>query len=209
VAHFSLKKKVQKKRSDRVATEKKLIDTAIKLFSKAGYESTSVHTIANQSGINVSLISRYFGDKGGLLNALAEDAFAEIQERVHDYPPQENLFDELSEYAKAEFKAFLIDQELTTILIQQSITNKDFRKKLKNLFDKNQLDPFLLKRLQRLKSSGKIDKKVKLEDLQLGIGFQFFSQFILGKLILNLQDDEILDLIALYVTMICERVSID
>jgi AcrR family transcriptional regulator len=46
--------------------KQKLIQTARLLFSQKGFEGTSTRDIARESGLNISLISYYFGGKEGL-----------------------------------------------------------------------------------------------------------------------------------------------
>jgi AcrR family transcriptional regulator len=47
-----------------------IIDTAEKLFAGKGYDGTSVRDIAEEAGVNVAMISYYFGSKEKLLEAL-------------------------------------------------------------------------------------------------------------------------------------------
>ncbi|MBM4250555.1 MAG: TetR/AcrR family transcriptional regulator [Deltaproteobacteria bacterium] len=49
-----------------------LIDAAIKLFAERGFDGTTTRDIADASGLNISLISYYFGGKDGLLQAALE-----------------------------------------------------------------------------------------------------------------------------------------
>ena len=47
-----------------------IIDAAEKLFADKGFEGTSVRDIADEAGVNVAMISYYFGSKEKLLEAL-------------------------------------------------------------------------------------------------------------------------------------------
>ena len=47
-----------------------IINTAERLFADTGYEGTSVRDIAEEAGINVAMISYYFGSKEKLLETL-------------------------------------------------------------------------------------------------------------------------------------------
>lgn len=51
-------------------TRMKVINAAIKLFHMNGYSGTSVRAIASEAGVNVALVSYYFGGKKGLLEFL-------------------------------------------------------------------------------------------------------------------------------------------
>jgi len=47
-----------------------LIETAERLFATKGFEGTSVRDIAQEAGINIAMISYYFGSKEKLLEAI-------------------------------------------------------------------------------------------------------------------------------------------
>lgn len=49
-----------------------IIQSATKLFSAKGFEGTSVRDIARDAGVNVAMISYYFGSKEKLFEALVE-----------------------------------------------------------------------------------------------------------------------------------------
>lgn len=51
-------------------TKEKIIETAGELFSKFGFQGTSVREIASQSGVNVAAISYHFGHKHNLYWAI-------------------------------------------------------------------------------------------------------------------------------------------
>jgi len=65
-----------------VDSRKKLIDTAVELFSKKGFHAVSVREICNQAKLNISLISYYFSGKEGLLVAALEELTKGQLERV-------------------------------------------------------------------------------------------------------------------------------
>ncbi|WP_329602887.1 forespore capture DNA-binding protein RefZ [Terrilactibacillus tamarindi] len=52
-----------------------VIRSAIRLFNMSGYTGTSVRAIANDAGVNIALISYYFGGKKGLLEYLMSSFF--------------------------------------------------------------------------------------------------------------------------------------
>ena len=54
-------------------TKMKVAEAAIDLFMTKGYNGTSVRAIANRAGVNVALISYYFGGKKGMLEHLIND----------------------------------------------------------------------------------------------------------------------------------------
>jgi AcrR family transcriptional regulator len=57
------------RRRDAARTRKALLDAASRRFAVDGYASTTVRDIADDAGVNVALINRYFGSKEGLFEA--------------------------------------------------------------------------------------------------------------------------------------------
>ncbi|HEV7229926.1 MAG TPA: TetR family transcriptional regulator [Bacteroidia bacterium] len=57
-----------------MSTDKRehILDTAQELFSQHGFEGTSVRVLANAAGVNVAMISYYFGSKEKLFQAMIE-----------------------------------------------------------------------------------------------------------------------------------------
>jgi TetR/AcrR family transcriptional regulator len=53
-----------------------LIKVATPLFAEKGFNGVSVREIANSAGVNVSMISYYFGGKEGLYGAVLNEQFA-------------------------------------------------------------------------------------------------------------------------------------
>lgn len=56
-----------------------LITIATPLFAEKGFKGVSVREIASVAGVNVSMISYYFGDKEGLYGAVLNEQFAVLQ----------------------------------------------------------------------------------------------------------------------------------
>jgi AcrR family transcriptional regulator len=55
-----------------------IIRTAEALFAQKGYDGSSVRDIAEAAGVNIAMISYYFGSKEGLIKALFEERTADI-----------------------------------------------------------------------------------------------------------------------------------
>jgi len=59
-----------------------IINTAESLFASKGYDGTSVRDIADEAGINIAMISYYFGSKEKLMQALIEERTDQVRLRV-------------------------------------------------------------------------------------------------------------------------------
>jgi AcrR family transcriptional regulator len=74
--------------------QSQLLEIAETLFSKKGYDGTSVRDIAETAGINTAMISYYFGSKEKLMEEIFERKSMNIREKV-DFLLKENSLDPL------------------------------------------------------------------------------------------------------------------
>lgn len=68
-----------------------LLDSAELLFSKKGYDGTSVRDIAEAAGINTAMISYYFGSKEKLMEEIFERKSLNIREKVDNLLKDDTL----------------------------------------------------------------------------------------------------------------------
>jgi AcrR family transcriptional regulator len=52
-----------------VATRRRVLDAARRIFAARGYEQTTIRAVAAEAGIDPSMVMRYFGSKAGLFAA--------------------------------------------------------------------------------------------------------------------------------------------
>ena len=64
------------------SSRERLLSAAKRLFAAQGYEQTATSAIARAAGTSESQLMRYFGGKSGLLEALFEDAWVDLNRRV-------------------------------------------------------------------------------------------------------------------------------
>lgn len=60
----------------------KIMLAGSKLFAKQGFEGTSTRDIAKESGVNLSLISYYFGGKEGLYQTVLNESAEQFKVRI-------------------------------------------------------------------------------------------------------------------------------
>ncbi len=73
---------------DQESSRSRLLRAAKRLFALQGYEQTATSAIAREAGTSESQLMRYFGGKVGLLDALFNDGWAQINERVRKVAQQ-------------------------------------------------------------------------------------------------------------------------
>ena len=75
---------VRHHRRDAANTRRLLLEAARRRFAHQGYAATTVREIADDAGVNVALISRYFDSKEGLFEACLPTAVDELTHAVGD-----------------------------------------------------------------------------------------------------------------------------
>jgi AcrR family transcriptional regulator len=71
-----------KQKRDAVATKAKIISSARFLFSKYGYDATTIDDIARESGCNKALLYYYFKNKAGLYEEVMSGIFDAVYDAV-------------------------------------------------------------------------------------------------------------------------------
>src|SRR4051794_36587391 len=64
---------------DAAKTRQLLLDAALRRFASDGYAATTVRDIADDAGVNVALISRYFESKEGLFEVCLTTAVDDLR----------------------------------------------------------------------------------------------------------------------------------
>jgi AcrR family transcriptional regulator len=70
---------VQRRRRNAARTRQLLLEVARTRFARDGYATTTVRDIADDAGVNVSLINRYFTSKEGLFEACLATAVNDVR----------------------------------------------------------------------------------------------------------------------------------
>ncbi|MBC7629152.1 TetR/AcrR family transcriptional regulator [Ferruginibacter sp.] len=89
-----------------------IIETAERLFAERGFDGTSVRDIADEAGINVAMISYYFGSKEKLMEALFELRVGTVKMRIESLIKDESL-------TPLEKVNILIDEHIERIMQKQ------------------------------------------------------------------------------------------
>lgn len=89
-----------------------IIETAEQLFAERGFDGTSVRDIADEAGVNVAMISYYFGSKEKLMEALFELRVGSVKIRVESLIKDESL-------SPLEKVNMLIDEHIDRVMQKQ------------------------------------------------------------------------------------------
>ncbi len=116
----------RKNTSDTDNTREKLIEAAKKCFALKGYEATTVKELADEAGVNVSLVSYHFEGKNGLAQAVmegfAKDRF-QVAKRILQLPQNVDEFKVRLEMLIGEILGSHIDQPQTMCILNRELEN--------------------------------------------------------------------------------------
>jgi AcrR family transcriptional regulator len=73
-----------KRRRDRAAREREILDAAERLFGERGYQGTSMDDIAAAVGVSKPLVYQYYGSKDGMFLACLSRLRAQLLDAVSD-----------------------------------------------------------------------------------------------------------------------------
>ncbi len=131
---------------NREDTEKRTMKAALKIFAKKGYENTTTRMIAEKAKINLSLISRYFGGKEGLLKAIIESELQQLSAGGLNYTAQKDLANEIEKYFDTIFSEIYQKLDVIKLITSLGMKNTKHADILNQLFP--QPEPRLVKRLK-------------------------------------------------------------
>lgn len=142
-------------------TEKKIIEVATRLFGQNGFAGTSTREICKKAGVNISLISYYFGGKQELYQKILDTLVGKIINHMTSDLNIKETFDTLEKDKKIEvligriekmidyFYSDKITNEELLLLVREQITSSNtlnvmgfqmFKKLLASILEKDEND---------------------------------------------------------------------
>jgi len=104
-----------------------IIGTAERLFSTKGFDGTSVRDIADEAGVNIAMISYYFGSKEKLMEALFERRSSDISIRVENLLQDSELdpFEKMTNLLEGYIEKVMQKQPFFKIMMCEQVINKN------------------------------------------------------------------------------------
>lgn len=104
-----------------------IIDTAEKLFADKGFEGTSVRDIAKDAGVNIAMISYYFGSKEKLLQAVFEKRSASLYTQISSLIEKKEITSMQKVYLLVEDYVDRIMQQpqFHKLMLREEMVNKE------------------------------------------------------------------------------------
>jgi len=107
--------------------QKQILLTAEQLFSTKGYDGTSVRDIADDAGVNIAMISYYFGSKEKLMEALFEQRTTNIKVKVETLLNDDKCtpFEKVELLAEDIISRMLSKRQFFKIMMCEQVINKN------------------------------------------------------------------------------------
>src|SRR5207302_2065112 len=104
-----------------------IIEKAEYLFAHKGFEATTVRDIAEEAGVNIAMISYYFGSKEKLMEALFEHRTGNIKMRVESLLKDNALspFQKVGILIDEHIERVMEQQQFYKIMICEQVVNKN------------------------------------------------------------------------------------
>jgi AcrR family transcriptional regulator len=103
----------------REVSQEKIMEAAMELFSKKGYQATSINDIVKKAGVSKGLLYHYFDSKEALLRDMVDHFLSqgeELMERIMDPDPQtllRNMINVLFEDMRTRFDLYSLIINIT------------------------------------------------------------------------------------------------
>lgn len=120
ILRFNLKMEVKDKK-------KHILDSAEKLFAVKGFEAATVREIADEAGVNLAMISYYFGSKEKMMESLFQERMINTKLKVQQLLSNEHI----SPFGKVEImlddyiKKVLENEAFYKILLCEQVMKKN------------------------------------------------------------------------------------
>lgn len=148
--------------------KQEIIDTALKLFGKKGYEKTSITDIAKAIGVAQGLCYRYFPSKEALFDSAIEQyADVLVEQMVSSKADENQTLRQIIE----DMPSAMEDTDTKYYPVFHGAENKKFHDQL-TLKVCEKMVPLVEKMLQQAKQKGEI----KFDDLQTAATFCVYGQ---------------------------------
>jgi TetR/AcrR family transcriptional regulator, fatty acid metabolism regulator protein len=156
------KKKLTSRDLQAIETKKKIYDTAVRLLSEQGYDSTSIDDICSASGVAKGSFYHYFKKKSDIIVKTYNDVDERISQEFSSLPADTGIFEKIV-YAPMFQARYAIEKGLnyTTQIYKQQIDTE-------NAFfasDKRAFISFIRKAIQEGQDNDLIRKDITADEL--------------------------------------------
>ncbi len=155
------------------SSEERILDAAKKVFHCKGYDGARMQEIADEAGVNKSLVHYYYRNKDNLFQAVFEDAFSKLITKLNEI-----FFSELAFTTKIEtfigyYVSFLSQNSYLPLFILNGLYEKP--EQIRTMLAKNQLLPERL--IDKIKKQIKDELNLEIDPFHVFINILALSVF--------------------------------
>jgi len=111
---------------NKIRTKKCILDTAVKLFSKNGFEQTSIEELAREAGIGKGTVYSYFQTKRDIVKAFCDDQLEYARNQLAAKTnPETPLLDQLLTIFLADFSYVAENREFGRVYLHEKVFPKE------------------------------------------------------------------------------------
>ncbi len=111
-----------KREQNKARTRKAILEAAVRLFTKHGYDNTSIEQLAKSAGIGKGTVYTYFKTKSDILKAFCEEELEFVHsELAAKTNPETPFIDQMHTIFFAEFQYIIQNKEFGRILMQEMV----------------------------------------------------------------------------------------
>jgi AcrR family transcriptional regulator len=171
---------VVKRKRDREASTRALLEAAIEVFSHSGYDAATTREVAKKAGVSEGLIQRYFEGKAGLLIAILE-MFAEEEAGmgIANLPYQKTLEEEFVQVLEKSCEMHKAHSSFIKVAMSRAIVDPKVGQQLRTSVHEKRL-PAMVARLRHYQATGLIPADADLDCIAYGLSAIGFSVGFMG-----------------------------
>ena len=160
---------------NKITKRKCILEAAIRLFSKKGYQQTSIEELAREAGIGKGTVYSYFQTKKDIVRAFCEDELEFTREELtNNTNPDTPLKQQLMILFMAEFKHLCRNKEFGRLYLQEKVFPREQHTD-EDLEMQNRYFELLFPIYQKAQERGELSKDLQL----LHISGHFYALYLL------------------------------
>jgi AcrR family transcriptional regulator len=125
-----------------ITTEERILEAAKTVFHRKGFDGARMQEIADEAGVNKSLVHYYYRNKDNIFQAVFEDTFAKLISRLNEIFHSEAPFTEKIETFVSYYVTFISQNSYLPLFILNGLYEKPDQ--MQAILKKNQFSPELL-----------------------------------------------------------------
>jgi AcrR family transcriptional regulator len=155
------------------STEERILAAAKKVFHAKGYDGARMQEIADEAGINKSLVHYYFRSKDNIFQAVFQDAFSKLLSKLNEIFSSDLPIEEKIEIFVGYYVTFLSQNSYLPLFILNGLYKQPDQ--IKSMLEKNHVFPERL--LEQMRKQFKEEMHLDIDPLHVYINILALSIF--------------------------------